>query len=161
MPLPLPPPTGFLDDLKAFEPVISWVLIIGGWLFARNDNNKRENRHELRGTIDAITVDIHALEQKAHGYYTTDVDPNTPSLQVEIKRDQDALAARIVQLRTKSYYQDIPKISAFQTALTGGDFEQANRQKRPASDRKMMEISLAAKELSDELEAEYRKMYKK
>ena len=152
---------------KDLEQLVTWILIIGGWMFVRRDNNRREDRHELRSMIDSLTEDITSLEQKAIEYYVNDASDETGKekverLQMEILRDQDVLEFRIKHLkRTTGQFQTLDGPRLFRNAVTGGDFEESIRKKRPYTDAKLGSISLYSKALIEELEAEYVNIYRR
>lgn len=170
MPVQATPPAW----LQPLVQLIATTVVMGGWFFVSRDNNKREDRKYLRSTIDSIISDIKSLEQKAYSYYTSSNEEASKNLiPTEIKRDIDMLDFRLGLLKStysranKWWYkrkifplfQDLEKRSQYRRNLTGGDFEQANREKCEASNRKLLEISYAAKELISELEAQYATLY--
>ena len=165
-----------LDFVKEVAPAVSWVIVVVGWLRSRKESNEREDRHELRKTIDSITEDVTAVENKAYEFYALETRPIGPEmadeeavklqdevikLRVTIIRQQDVIISRIQRLRQwHEVFRDQPRLFDFRTALTGGDFEAVERQKRRADDPVLQEISWAAKALIDSLEAGYAQIYK-
>jgi len=149
-----------MQTFQALAPIVAWLLVIGGWILVRHDNNARENRHELRSKIDDMIKDIQELEISTHEYYMANADDKTPLAQVAIKRKQTSLEKRVNRLKTSSVgFQDLKTISDYRNELTGGDFEQLDRRAKDSSNKKMMEISLAASALIDYLESEYERLY--
>jgi len=164
------------EFIKTYAPAVGWLIVVIGWSRSHRENNEREDRHELRKTIDSITEDITALENKAYEYYATEINLAGPEpitdeaaklqnevikLQVDILRYQGVIISRIQRLRQwNEVFRDQSRLFEFRTALTGGDFETAERRKRRADDPKLQEISWAAKELIDSLEAGYAQIYK-
>lgn len=150
----------WVEAFKAFAPIGTWTLVIVGWLFVRSDNNRREDRRDVKNRIDALIKDIRALEKDAYTYYQTDPTTDVLLLEVEMKRSQNALDARLSHLKkTSSGFQDPHSLSVFWMAVTGSPFEQANRPQMTPKDRKLEEISSAANDLVGYLEAEYDLLY--
>lgn len=165
--------SGFIKDCA---PVVGWLIVVVGWLRSRKESNEREDRHELRKTIDSITENITALEDKAYEFYATEISPagaeasdeetikhqnGVIKLQVDILRQQGVIVSRIQRLRQwNEIFRDQDRLTDFRTALTGGDFETVERRKRRADDPVVQEISWAAKALIDSLEAGYAYIYK-
>ena len=151
----------FLEMFQAIGIVIGWVLVIGGWVIVRHDNNAREHRHELRNAIDDLIKRIEELETKAYEYYQADANTDASLRQeVEIKRSQNTIESRLKRLKSiTGGFQSQDAVTNFRQNLTGGDFETAARQKLPPRDKKLMEISSASSEFIEYLEREYTELY--
>jgi len=154
----MPEPKDVAVYVSIVAPIVTWSLVIGGWLFVRSDNNKRENRREIRSILDAIIKEIKDLEDSGWDYYQKPSDdPEAIKLGVSMKRNKALLEDRIGHLaKTTGRFTSLEKLSKFGDELTGGDYEQNSRQVRTIKDRKFLEISTAANDLITYLEDEYR-----
>ena len=139
---------------------MTWVLVVTGWGVVNYGNNLREGRKETRGKIDVIIKAIDALETKSIKYYMTDVGVDSQLLEMEIKRDIKVLEDSLQRLSLAySYFQTTGAQTALQKSMTGGDFEQTARVKRPHTDGKLLQISTDARELINVLEIAYISKY--
>ena len=142
--------------IPTLAPLITWSLVIAGWRIVSNDNNLREKRKELRADIGKVIDVVDALEIKAIKYYMLGVNDETRLLEVEIKRDLKVLEAKLTLLSaSESRFQTANMQRDLQTTLTGGDFEQSNRQPRLHNDGKLIEISSSTRELISFVESTY------
>ena len=143
--------------LQAVNPVVTWCLVVAGWAVVRHDNNKRENRKELRGKLDVLINDVRLLEEKAHDYYMKDsTHEDIPLLTLDIKRRQQSIEKRLAMLKkTNEGFQGTDESTALAKTVTGGNFEERTRKKIAADNRKLLEISGAALEFIEYLESEF------
>jgi hypothetical protein len=148
------------DLLPGLAPIVTWSLVIAGWYWVRHDNNAREDRKELRATINSLNEDIKSLTYKAHAYYLSSQDDASALLEIEILRDQEDIEARVARLRGPNLgFEREEPLARFRQALTGGDFKSASRIRKETSDRIFADTALAARKLTDYLESEYDKRY--
>ncbi len=159
---------------RAFSQAVPWLLVLTGWYISRRDNNWREERREIRGVTDAVIKEIEDLEHKGHEYYLSAPGSHDAiRIEFDLIRGLDRLDTRVEKLRAASDglrkksrrpthagrsvsgEPDKSNLFVFTDALTGGDFREAARVKRDFASAKMMDISLAAKELAEEMESEY------
>ncbi len=145
--------------VSAVGSVVTWALVIYGWRVLRSDESKRDDRKELRQTIDTLIADVRIVETKSKQYYMT-----SPSecavLQDEIISDQDILEARFTHLsKSTQRFQISACVAKFRTLTTGGEFESPSRTIVKADSRKIRDIALAAKEVIFSLEDEYSDIY--
>lgn len=161
MPSPTPSSTNnWIEAFKALAPIGTWILVIVGWAFVRWDNNRREDRRDVKARIDSLIKDVRSLEDKAYEYYQTDPATDVLLLEMGMKRDQDALDARLGHLRKSSVrFQEVHLLSVYWRVLTGSPFAQSNRPKMAPGDPKFKEISSASNDLISYLEDEYDLLY--
>lgn len=148
------------ECLRIVAPIGSLILVIIGWHFVRADNNKREDRRELRSLLDSIIEDIEKLQAKGFEYYLSGPeDANAVMLQIQLKTGLELLQGRISTIRRlhSKYFIHPEDFVALNRNLTGGDFESSQRVKRPPTDSKFLEIALSSKQLTLYLESEYSK----
>ena len=159
---PVPAPSLIVSLMPLVSPVMTWVLVITGWVVVNHGNNVRESRKETRSKIDAIIKAIDALETKSIKYYMTDVSVDAHLLEMEIKRDIKALEAGLKRLSLSDpHFQTADAQKDLQNSMTGGDFEQSARVKRPHTDGKLLQISTDARELINVMEIAYITKYAK
>jgi hypothetical protein len=75
---------------SAWGDVVTWLLVIVGWLVVNWQSNLRETRKEIRERIDCLRDDILKLEDLSTRHHTVD---NDPVRRAEIKRLIAAVAA--------------------------------------------------------------------
>jgi DNA repair ATPase RecN len=124
-----------------------------GWYVVWRQNGKRETRKEARSLIDSIEKRIAEIESIAYKYYKTEPDKSldlAASIKIELHRLADSL---VVLARLNSKFTVSDQLIHFRQSITGGDFESRERLVRQSSDPLLQEITLAATQLSDEIES--------
>ena len=148
----------------SYYSIIGWFLIIVGWLYNNHQSNVRESRKELRASLNNIEQEIHEIQLKALEYYITKVS-DSDKLAFEIKAGQDRLVTKIERLEKlhKGYFKTDSLVD-FLDVITGGDFEEKNREIRSyssESDNLLIEISHSADDLINCLEDDFCKIFNK
>ncbi len=141
--------------------VIPWLLVVGGWVYTNNTNNKRESRKELRGALDKLQRDIDDLIEITHVYYLSDVNEGKPKeSQILIRFSRLSSGIQHLGEKNKSMSSaDLSrKLSFFMDQITGGDFQSAARLILPHDSIKFLEIAAAGMAVQDELETLFIKM---
>ena len=77
--------------------LLGWCFIIIGWLYNNRQSNLREDRKELRASIDNVIDEIHNIQLKAVEYYTTPAKTSA-KLAFEIKSSQARLIVKFERL---------------------------------------------------------------
>ena len=146
------------DYIILIGPSIAGLLAVIGWFVTNNQNNRREDRKELKFAIDAIIIEIKNLQEKILTYYVSDWDEKSIFLERQIKRDCELLdnhVHRLAKMRTKNF-KEVQKLVKYSKILTERPFEQKERAAiKPLESILLSEISLAANELINELEEKY------
>jgi hypothetical protein len=144
----------FKDYVLLVSPVITMAVAILGWHVINKQNNKREDRKELKSAIDSIISEIHSIETQAIDYYKVDPSEDSPIIERALKKRIDLLEQHIklLQKMNTKHFGKIEKSVEYRRVITGGDFEQQSRKAKPPSNDKFLELSMISKELIRELE---------
>lgn len=148
--------------LATVAPIVSWLLVIGGWFFVSQDQDKKQRRKEYRDRIDAVVDLVDSIESDAIAYYLLDGSQDAcPALASKIKTKFIKLRAKLEILNaiwSKEDYQQL-RID-FWLVVTGEDFEVKTRKKLQSHDEKISEIAVCATSLTTALEGSYYSAYR-
>ena len=140
--------------------VITWALVILGWLLVNHQNNLREKRKEVRSLLDKTQELLDSIEAQAIEYHTVQ---ETNDLAFRIKR---ALSQKIkyrlevLHLRSLDLGSCNSYLKELRRAITLKNFDSANYQKIDISDQIVKGIWLSKDRLSQELERCFSKKYR-
>ena len=160
--------------------VITWLLVLLGWTLVNAQNNRREERKELRAALDRLSLRIEKLVALSIKYWQSDVSSESDDTSWEIKRDLDNVEASINRIVRRSemslpwyWLRRSKRLGAIAAAnsnvltafdewagiLTGGDFESAVRMPRSIADDVVTTNVLRANGVVDCLEAAHEAFY--
>lgn len=122
--------------------MITWTLVIIGWIVVHRTATKRARRQEELDQINDIGERVAALRAHGVAYYTSSRDETTVAVESTMKHELQALASRLRVLRRRHdvLYNVEPAYIYVRKALTGGTFESATRQRLPHGDVVLQEI---------------------
>ena len=144
----------FLEALSGLWEVVKGVA---GYL----TESKREKRREAREKIDGLMKIIEDVERYSYDYFSRDA--NDP----ECVRIGQMIRCSVKQAGLRAGHLNVifPDARAstlyimFRKAVTGGDFDSAQRTRRPPNDELFERISQCARNLSTSLETEFGKAF--
>lgn len=141
--------------------VVTWGLVIAGWLFVDRKNNEREKRKEIRALVDKTQSMLDQIEEGAVRYHTQGHDDHLArSIKVCLYRKlPDAL--KIANLRGIMIEDQDRRIIDLRQAITLHNFDSANRY-TPLSLNESTILSIGEYKdiLSSALEVAYHKQYR-
>ncbi|NOQ64704.1 MAG: hypothetical protein GQ582_09355 [Methyloprofundus sp.] len=140
--------------------IVTWLIVIAGWVFVNQQNNLREKRKEIRSLIDNLHVQLDDIEKKAVKYHT---DEGTKELAFQLKRDlNQKLRSKLKILELRDL--DLKKSSTYQKelrkAITLNNFDTNNFKSQLFSSEIIKDIWLAKDKLSHEIELCFSRKYK-
>jgi hypothetical protein len=143
--------------------IISYLLIIGGWLFVRHDNNLRERRKELRAQLDTASKDVDAIVELSKAFYSVHGRDNSAAL----KREQILSSLKVLGTRTQVVTQAYPSFTVstqligFRKSITGAltGFDDPDRNSAAEGGQICIDIFRAAALLKVVLELQYQKIF--
>jgi hypothetical protein len=152
----------FLKYAAAFNPVVTWVLVIIGWCIVSDQHNRREVRKEIRATIDFLTTLIYETQDRSVRFYMCpSTDTACSTLQAQILRDIGRIGMMVSSIENLNNHVSLSlKVTDLRRAITLHEFDQQERPAKGYADQRITEITLAAKELAELLEAKFREKYK-
>lgn len=135
--------------------VVSWVLIVIGWLIVNAQNNLRETRKEARAMSDNAKELAIDTASNAYQYMTTDsinsveLKSSLEVLEIELERFPDfGPGGRLIQ-----------RFNDFADAITGGDFETKDRTVKTANSREVNALFQTRNSLLAEIEFQFKQHY--
>lgn len=139
----------------AASQVVTWLLVVGGWIYTNYTNNKRETRKELRGALDKLRSEMDSEVELCHEYYLSSPVESTSkasTLLIGFTR----ISSAIQHMGDKDAKMKSPeldrKMFLFMDQLTGGDFQSASRVPVKPDAPRLQAIAAAALDVQNELE---------
>lgn len=138
--------------------VVSWLIVLVGWVVVNRQHNNRETRKEVRASLLDLYGHLDEIEDDAFEYHTQDGDP---LLGRQLKRDIDQIYMRIrLSLRGPMTCSYAPQLAAFRQSVTLQNFDTANFVAKDPSDSFFDEIFRSKRALINRLETAYNNAYK-
>ncbi|WP_063030615.1 hypothetical protein [Pseudomonas yamanorum] len=139
-----------------FYPV-TWALVIVGWLIVNWQNNRREERKEIRTALAKIFDDIDSLQREAITYHTA--KRKNFNLETQIVMMESRLSEHLGYLRIRnSSYMD--QYSLFVDAITLDNFQSATFIRQAPSSLIIENIRDTSSDLESALELEFSKLFR-
>ena len=128
---------------------VTWLIVLIGWFVIDKQNNRREQRKEIRAAIDALGEMLDVLEQDAINFHTSGFDERKGSeLRLAIQR----LSARVGRLSFSENVNLNTRIIDLRRAITLRNFESTNHNVQQNDSQIILTIAAAKDSLIDELE---------
>ncbi|XVO22229.1 MAG: hypothetical protein HEQ15_06840 [Betaproteobacteria bacterium] len=130
----------------------------GAWFYRNWQDRRKEERKDVRNSIDAIVKLIEEVETAADAYYAAAADDvRCPDLAHTIRTKTKYIGRKVHQLTLHLGETNLAGLSfRFRQAVSGGDFDSAERAGRPASAPIFSDIAAAATRLTDEMERAFK-----
>lgn len=134
--------------------IVTWVLVITGWLIVNYQNNRRESRKEIRQKLDALKKYSLEIETSAIEHHTTKQE-HTRCLAIKRGLARISSDLRILVATGLTVSDPATKMARVRQAITYDNFETISYSP-VATDSDLVEsISLSFDELFDSLELAY------
>ena len=137
--------------------VVTWALVVLGWVVVSGGNDKREQRKEIRTLINEISSDLNSLHTMCVNYYTSAPGGAEESLSIQIKTSIDAIEKKVNLLaRQNRKFSITSKVVRLRRVATGNtNFESSARVSLNYRDRLFLSIYSACQNIRDGLEQEF------
>lgn len=133
-------------------PIIGFLLIVAGWFVVARQNDRREQRKEVRAILNDIRKLVMEIEGRAFEYYRLAPDKSLEAGTL-LKQQLKHVSAQVTSLTHQNSKFDVSALLAgLRKTITGGDFESFMRPPRVQTDPLMNAIALSVQEFLDELE---------
>ena len=139
-----------------FYPV-TWILVVVGWLIVNWQNNRREERKEIRTALSQIYIDIESLQKKAIKYHKSAKRNVKLETQIIIMERKLSEHLSYLRLRDSSYG---PSYSLFIDAITLDNFESPTFAQQASTSEILEDIRDYASELESALELEFSNLFR-
>lgn len=80
---------------EGWAQVVTWILVIAGWLIVNYQQNERETRKDIRAKLDSLCKKLEQIESNAYFYHTSTRDMQ---LGLQIRRSIQRLWPEIERL---------------------------------------------------------------
>lgn len=140
-----------------YSNLVTWLLVVSGWLVVYQQNRHFQDRKELRATIDNLLTDINDLRNAAIKYHTEEASANQ-LLANDIKSRTNSLTSNIVDSLLETD-EILDALTELRIRITFDNFE--SQQYRPQSHGSDLVILIyaATDDLRDLIDARFREMY--
>lgn len=149
---------GWLTWLAAAQ-IITWIIVVCGWIFTHSSNNTRERRKELRAELEGIRKNLDELVELAQVFYTSAPDDDSEKRTHEIVIKQNRLLMRMERLPHFDSSLKVSGLTDLMDALTGGEFESNTRVALNHSDARLFKIAAKAEIVFNHLEMEFKRIF--
>lgn len=145
------------NDTSLVSQLITWLLIVAGWVIVHYLTLTRERQKEIRDLKSKLVEHIFEIEKRSIAFHQL---PNhnpdeARNLVAEIDRVSTAIARQPLSLLGIS-----PKvIRLFRSGVTLKNFDPSSFQSQPATSRLISDISLHTEALTYALEQAYSRRY--
>lgn len=144
-----------LTTHKDIFPIVGWLVIIIGWIFNGLDARGRERRREQTEYLRRMLTQIDSLENDAVEHYSN--PPTSTQATLAARRIKYGVSRLSKQIAFGILHHFIlrsidPPLIAFRRAITGADFEDADRPAHPANSTRQSEIAEACATIRIELD---------
>lgn len=146
-----------MDLLTKYTSLITLITVITGWIIVNWQNNKREERKELRSSLNDIIESIEQLEEDATRYHGS-LERSLP-LEKSITLKITRLSARVRYLRFESPVLKLRFID-LKKSITLDNFETNRFIQQPPESDLIDGLTFACDQLKDCLEDEFSKLYR-
>lgn len=135
--------------------IVTWLLVIAGWMIVNYFADKRETRKEARGAIDNAKKDVIKISALAVEYFTT----QKHELAQDVKWTLDVLGIELARLKKFLDSSVVERFGEFHDECTGEDFESAQRRIHDHNSMVVRRIHVARNRLLAELERHFVRHY--
>lgn len=144
------------DPWALLAQIVTWVIVIIGWLIVNHQNNNRERRKEIRQAIDKIVNRIEEIEQDALRFHQSSFDGGSAR---KLLLSLDKTGRSITWLRMVGTEEYKKSIVSFRRSITLKNFDPTAHVALGSNDSQLARISAAADNLVNLLENAYAAQY--
>ncbi len=144
--------------LNAISPVVTWSLVVLGWLIINRQHNTRETRKELRSQLDQVCKEIADVERKATNYHLELTCNRELGREIKIRLKRLGRSLKLLNFgekRTQSH-----RFVRFRQAITLKNFDTAHHEQQQLDGKLLDEVAVETENLVFFLEEEFAKKYK-
>ncbi|MCC4117592.1 hypothetical protein LLG90_19725 [Aromatoleum toluclasticum] len=135
--------------ISNIAPLGSWALVIVGWAVVRRDNNRREERKEIKAIVDSAIERSERLQDLGRRYHVSPSSSENEQRAAQIRSDLKRLGTelQILHVATAGKISASKALIELRQRITGGSFDSAERQAVLDSDPLLSDIDDAVFEL--------------
>lgn len=137
--------------------VITWALVISGWIIVNWQNNRREDRKEIRSALNQIYADIDALQKKSIKYHKSSERNLKAEAKINIMNRRLSEHLGHLGLRLSSYSEEYAQ---FIDSITMENFETTTFTQQKEGDLILDRIRDNSSYLESALENEFSSLFR-
>lgn len=138
--------------------IVTWLIVIAGWLIVNSQHNKREDRREIYTRLNTLKEHIRSLEANAVAYHT---DSGDPELSWKIKSDIQRLWPETEAIRLLDPNIRSGLLGGVRKAITLHNFDSSTHKKLDIDAEQIAAIVSATDKLTVCLDRSYSDRYYK
>jgi hypothetical protein len=142
--------------IQAVGQIITWTLVICGWLVVNRQHNERETRKEIRSRLDSLDKYLRGVEETAIEFHTAGYDVEKARRIVAETNQLWGIANRLNLVHGDRLRLLITRV---RQAMTLHNFDESDYQALAMDAEQIAEIGEAVEKLLDALESAYGKRY--
>lgn len=139
-----------------FYPV-TWILVVVGWVIVNWQNNRREDRKEVRAALTKICLDIGELEKDGITFHTSRTQNYNLASKILLAQAKLSEHLSHLRIRRSSYFSEL---TAFTDAISLENFHDSKFVRQAISSPLVDNIRDTATELEAVLEAEFSNLFR-
>jgi hypothetical protein len=145
-------------SFSVLQQLVTWGLVVGGWLLVNSQNNIRERRKEVRSSLDKLLKRLDQLEIKAISYHTglTASYEKATHLKLELSRIKKQID--YLHLLALSFNEDT--MIKLRQAITLNNFDTVKFEPQGFHSKIISNISTAKDRVVDQLEMAFADKFK-
>ena len=144
---------------RSYGQVITWLIVIGGWFIINHHNNLRENRKEIRSSLDALKAELLALEVLSLSYHKESVHDDSTAREIRLLIVRISNFLERLAIGNKRVINE--KVIELRKAVTLNNFDTHTHESMENNSEFIGNISYAIDELYMYMETQYSHKYLK
>lgn len=146
-----------MGEIKGIYYVLSWIVALVGWIVVNQQNNRREERKEIRSALSEIYKIVEDLTDKASKYHQTESPSSTDAAAIKLQLQR--LGQKITHLH---FHDDTVNRSVYElrSAITYENFDSHSHTAVNETSDLVNDIYFQAEQLIDALEGCFGRSYR-
>ena len=140
--------------VSAVGQLVTWSLVVVGWLVINRQHNRREARKETRAQLDDLRDALVELERNAEDYHTASAHSETDARRIKVQLQRATYVVDRLGLLNRQE-RDV-RIIALRRAITFKNFDTNGHAAQELSGELVAGINAAVDDLVNALESAFR-----
>lgn len=143
----------WLQFVGALGQIVTWILVIVGWVVVNRQHNQRETRKELRAQLDKVRDTVFKIEGLSETYHTDESPSGSDAKQIKILIQR--VGAAIDRLMLLESREAQKRIIALRQAITLHNFDTRVHKAQGQSSEIIANINSSVDALLNDLESKF------
>lgn len=150
------PPSDASEVCHLITQIVTWLIVVGGWLIVNSQNNGRERRKEVRQAFDKLCTKIEEVEYSARTFHQNIYNAEAAD---KLKLSIDKIIRAIARLEVLDSKILSHNAIHLRKSITLNNFDTSNHVPLNGTHPQLADISNAAEKLIGAIESAYAKRY--